>query len=149
MRRPGVVLKIEGMYAQIKMEKGTSCGERGCPWNASWVDESNGDFYVLKARNEVGASVGDVVLVEIRDSIVLAVAFLLYLFPIGGALLAYFGLRSLWSSSVVLTLGVLGTLLVCGIFIRWVDRSFFPDYRIVEFLDSENCGLCPLRERET
>ncbi|MGQ9746976.1 MAG: SoxR reducing system RseC family protein, partial [Candidatus Caldatribacteriaceae bacterium] len=103
MRRPGVVLKIEGMYAQVKMEKGTSCGERGCPWNASWVDESNGDFYVLKARNEVGASVGDVVLVEIRDSIVLAVAFLLYLFPIGGALLAYFGLRSLWSSSVVLT----------------------------------------------
>lgn len=148
MRRPGTVIGIHGTYAQVKMEKGVSCGEKGCPLSTPWVDDSKGNFYVINARNCIGASIGDVVLVELRDSTALSTAFLIYIFPVVGVLVVYLVLRLLVSSSVILASGVLGSVIALAVFIRWIDRSFSPDYRIVEFLDGENCHSCPLIKRE-
>lgn len=148
MRRPGTVIGICGTYAQVKMEKGVSCGEKGCPLSTSWVDDSKGNFYVINARNCIGASIGDVVLVELKDSTALSTAFLVYIVPVIGVLVVYLALRLLVSSSVIRALGVLGSGIALAVFIRWIDRSFSPDYRIVEFLEGGNCSSCPLVQRE-
>ncbi|MCX7667335.1 MAG: SoxR reducing system RseC family protein [Atribacterota bacterium] len=148
MRRPGTVIGVRGAYAQVKMEKGVSCGEKGCPLSTSWVDSSQSDFYVLNARNCVGASIGDMVLVELRDSTALSTAFLVYLFPVIWVLVTYLVLHLFVRSSMILVLGVLGSVAALVFFIRWVDRSFSPDYRIVDFLNTEDCCSCPLIKRE-
>ncbi|MEN3185814.1 MAG: SoxR reducing system RseC family protein [Atribacterota bacterium] len=148
MRRRGTVIDVCGMYAQVKMEKGVSCGEEGCPFNTSWIDDSQSDFYVVNARNCIGASKGDEVLVELQDSTALATAFLVYLFPVVGVLVTYLVLHLFVRSPLILTLGVIGSVMTFFFFIRWIDRSFAPDYQIVEFFDAGGCHSCPLVQRE-
>ena len=148
MRRIGVIVRADGPTARVKMEKGTSCGERNCPLSSSWIDDSRSDFYVVEAQNHIGASVGDRVLVELPDLTALSVAFLLYLFPIVVALVVYLVLRLLVHSSIFLLFGVLGGVCFSMMLIRRFDRSFSPDYRIVELLDVESCHLCPLLHKE-
>ncbi|NSW77298.1 MAG: hypothetical protein HPY68_11110 [Candidatus Atribacteria bacterium] len=65
-----------------------------------------------------------------------------------GVLSVYLVLRVFVFSATILTLGVLSSVIALAFFIRWIDRSFSPDYRIVEFLDDEDCHSCPLMKRE-
>ncbi len=149
MRRPGVVIETDGIHARVKMEKGVSCGDKGCPLSSSWIDDSQSNFYVVDAQNTIRASVGDQVLVELPDSAALSVAFLIYLFPLFVPLTAYFVLRLFVHSPVLFFLGILGGIVFSVVLIRRLDRSFIPDYRIVEFLGSGDCHLCPFLEKES
>lgn len=146
MRQVGMVTRTCETVAWVKMEKGATCGGKDCPMSFSWIDDPRSDFYVVKAQNDIGASQGDMVLVELHDATVLFVAFLLYIVPIFVALASYLILRLFLHSFPLLFLGILGSVGTVVLFVRRFDRSFVPGYRIVEFWDSEGCSPCPLKK---
>ncbi len=126
------------------MKRGAGCGAKGCPWDSSWFDDSRRDFYLVEARNGIGAQIGDVVAVEVSDQLLFVAAFFLYLFPLLSVLGVYALLHFL---SVPLSYqigGVLGSIVLVALFLRWYDRHFSPRYQIVELMQVEKYSGCPL-----
>ena len=112
MKKIGQILKSEGKYSWVKMGKGASCGEGRCPLSTPLIDDSQSQFYVVKAYNELGASPGDKVLVEIKDNVALGIAFLIYIFPILLTLFVYLFLSYLTSLALYHYLGVAASIII-------------------------------------
>lgn len=145
MRKPGVILEIKGKDAIVQMERGgAECGREACPLGESPMFPQDNRFFSVEAKNEIDASPGEKVLVEAEDGVLLQGAFFLYLFPIFFLLGLYLLLDLTFSSSFLIWLLWGGGLVFYGFFLRRLDRKWKPRYRVVGFLDAENCANCPL-----
>ncbi|HQE25095.1 MAG TPA: SoxR reducing system RseC family protein [Candidatus Atribacteria bacterium] len=145
MKKIGQILKSEGKYSWVKMGKGASCGEGRCPLSTPLIDDSQSQFYVVKAYNELGASPGDKVLVEIKDNVALGIAFLIYIFPILLTLFVYLFLSYLTSLALYHYLGVAASIIISLFILKKEDQKIQLNYRITDFADStcQRCSLSP------
>ncbi|MEN3184838.1 MAG: SoxR reducing system RseC family protein [Atribacterota bacterium] len=144
MLQRGRVLRIEGAYALVHMERGAGCGRERCPLSSPLIDDSRSDFYTVRARNEICASPGDMVLVEVKDQVVLAIAFLLYIVPVLLTLATYASLRFLFPHEPVAVIGLFGSLGASFLLLRRCNKMLTLEYRIVDFADPQKCPECPL-----
>lgn len=147
MRKIGQILKSEGKYSWVKMERGTSCGEGKCPLSSPLINDSKSNFYIVQAYNDLDASPGDKVLVEINDHIALGVAFLIYIFPILLTLSVYFLLRYLTSLVLYHYLGVAVSIVFSLFLLKEEDQRLQFHYRIIDFANS-TCESCPLSHND-
>lgn len=145
MLQVGRVLHVEGEYAFVHVEKKSGCGGERCPLSSSLIDDSQSDFYTIRARNEASASPGDLVFVEARDTVLLAVAFFLYLFPILLALGVYAFFRALSVSEPVAISGLLGSLGAAFLLLRRLNTRLAIEYRVVGLANPRECTACPIR----
>ncbi|HXL01863.1 MAG TPA: SoxR reducing system RseC family protein [Candidatus Atribacteria bacterium] len=148
MKRIGQVVKTEGKYSWVKMERGTSCGEGKCPLSSPLIDDSKSEFYMVKAYNELSASPGDRVLVEIKDHAALGIAFLIYIFPILLTLFVYFLLRYLTPLTLYHYLGVAISIIFSFFLLKKEDQRIQINYRITDLANS-TCESCPLSDNTT
>lgn len=145
MRQVGKVLRTEGEYALVHVEKRLGCGGERCPLSSSLIDDSGSDFYTVRARNDVHACPGDTVFVEVRDTVALSVAFFLYLFPILLALGVYLLFLALFARQVLALFGLFGSLVGSFFFLRRLNERFVIEYRVSAFVHPETCNQCPLQ----
>ncbi len=85
MREQGLVIQLEDQnMAQVQFRAGSACEKCGaCMLGGSGIA-------LIKAQNEVGAGVGDVVEVDIRPSQVIWASFLIFILPLVALILGYF-----------------------------------------------------------
>ena len=77
MRESGIVTQIDGKYAIVKVDKKDECSKCGMclfPKNASSID--------FRAKNKLGAEVGDKVIIENKENTKLLGAILAFLVPL-------------------------------------------------------------------
>lgn len=81
MRQTAYVTEIDGEDAIVRGERASACG--GCAGKASCstLGSWNNRTVELRVKNEAGAHIGDAVVLEIPDSLMLKVAFRLYGIP--------------------------------------------------------------------
>lgn len=144
MLQLGKVVRTEGAYALVHMQKKSGCGGDRCPLSAPLIDDSQSDFYTVYAWNDIGASPGDLVLVEAKDTKVLVIAFLLYLVPIGLALAVYGLFRMLFVQELFALFGLLAGFGGAFFLLRLCNRWISVEYRVVRYAE-ERCNECPLR----
>jgi sigma-E factor negative regulatory protein RseC len=76
----GIVIKTDSGAAWVKTVKSGNCA--GCSARGSCHTMGGDDQMEVKAINEVGAKVGDRIILSIKTSSLLKASFLLYVFPI-------------------------------------------------------------------
>ncbi|MGD8283818.1 MAG: SoxR reducing system RseC family protein [Desulfobacterales bacterium] len=76
----GVVIKTDSTSAWVKTVKSGAC--KACSARGSCHSLSSSDEMEVKAINEVGANVGDQIVLSFETSSLLKATFLLYVFPI-------------------------------------------------------------------
>lgn len=81
MRQTGLVSEVNGREATVSSERASSCGSCAGKSSCNTLGAWNARELRLKAWNDVGARVGDAVVVEVPDSLVLKSAFKLYAIP--------------------------------------------------------------------
>lgn len=143
MLQIGKVLNTEGEYALIHVEKKSGCGGKQCPLSSSLIDDSQSDFYIIRARNDIGASSGDLVLVEVKDTTVLSIAFFLYIFPLFLSLGVYFLLEALFARHLLPLLGLFGSMAMSFLILKRLNTRFSVEYRIAALAGSKGCNTCP------
>jgi|YelNatPaOPRAMG01_1025707.scaffolds.fasta_scaffold00047_36 sigma-E factor negative regulatory protein RseC len=84
MRERGIILSTEGQVARVRFAKGKQC--EGCRACQAFGEGSA----ILEALNEVAASPGDVVEVEIPPKRVLESSFLVFIVPVLALMVGYF-----------------------------------------------------------
>jgi len=124
LTKTGIVRGIEGRMALVVTRMEPAC--EGCKArDACSVTGGGGANVEVRARNTVGAEVGDVVTISIKGSSLLKVSFLVYMVPIlaliGGAVLGY-SLSGVVSVDQNLLVGLFGLLAFSGAFI-WVRKK--------------------------
>ena len=113
------VIAIEGSDAIVSGQRSTTCsgcaGKASCSTLGSWADR----FVEMRIKNSIHAQVGDEVLLEVPDRVLLRVAFRLYGLPIlifiatgltvrGIALQAGWPMPEIWAAAAGLA-GILAT----------------------------------------
>ena len=76
----GIVTKTDSSAAWVKTVKSSAC--EGCSARGSCHSLGSSDAMEVKAINEVGAKVGDRIVLSLETSSLLKASFLLYVFPI-------------------------------------------------------------------
>ncbi|MGD8290132.1 MAG: SoxR reducing system RseC family protein [Desulfobacterales bacterium] len=76
----GIVIKTDSGAAWVKTVKSGNCA--GCSARGSCHSMGGNDQMEVKAINEVGAKVGDRIILSFETSSLLKASFLLYVFPI-------------------------------------------------------------------
>lgn len=86
-----VVTECADNLALIEIERRTACGlcgqKRGCG-NATWGKLLGHKSKTIRAKNEIGAKVGDSVVVGIDERVLLSTVFYLYIVPLLSMLIA-------------------------------------------------------------
>ncbi len=82
MEEEGSVVKVEAGYAIVKAERGSSCEGCGSKASCHAMSGSEGKSMQIRAINEIGARVGDRVLVAIDSGVMLKSSFLIYIVPL-------------------------------------------------------------------
>ncbi len=144
MLQAGKVVFCEGEYSLVHLSKRSGCGGEKCPLSASLIDDSGSDFYTVWARNAIGAVPEDKVLVEVQDTVLLSIAFFLYIFPLILALGVYVLFEALFAQKVLSLVALFGGLFFSFFFLKRLNARMAVHYTIVEFLDSWGCKECPL-----
>jgi len=81
MRQTGIVSETHGREATVTGERASSCGSCAGKSSCSTLGAWNARELKLKVWNDVDARVGDTVVIEVPDSLVLKSAFSLYGLP--------------------------------------------------------------------
>ncbi|MDQ6996834.1 MAG: SoxR reducing system RseC family protein [Mariprofundus sp.] len=81
MEQQVTVIAVEGADAIVSGRRASACGDcagkTSCATMGSWVER----IIELRLRNQIGATVGDKVLLDVPDNAVLRIAFRLYAMP--------------------------------------------------------------------
>ena len=84
----GIIVKITGDLARVKILKSSSCANcttaSGCPFNSIGKKE-----WLVWAKNQFGAVVGDTVKVAIAPSKYLLIAAMIFILPVATLLISY------------------------------------------------------------
>ena len=126
MEQRVTVIAIEGDEAIVSGRRANSCGDcagkASCSTLGSWKDR----FVEMRVKNLIHARIGDEVLLELPDAVLLRVAFRLYGLPMLAFVLSGLTVRSLALSSAwplpevwAAAAGVLGVLATYG----WILQS--------------------------
>ena len=124
MTKTAVVKGVQGRMAVVitKMEpECESCEAKG----ACFTFGGGGANTEVKARNTVGAEIGDIVTLSMKGSSIIKVSFLVYMLPIlaiiGGIVLGYLAARLIPIDENILV-GVFGLFAFSGAFV-WVKKK--------------------------
>jgi len=87
VKKEGVVIAIEGQDVVIRSQRESSCGscagKASCGTLGSWdVKEKEKNDYDIRLPNALHAAVGDVVMVEVPDQLILTASMTFYGFPV-------------------------------------------------------------------
>jgi sigma-E factor negative regulatory protein RseC len=125
MKEEGVVRSVTGGLAVVETVRQEACS--GCGAQGACHALGGGKERVVTARNQVGAQVGDRVLLGIPSKGVLSAGFLVYLLPVaalmGGAAMGK-ALAPSWGidpQGAAVGLGI-AALSVCWLALRWISR---------------------------
>lgn len=149
MEEEGRVVAIDGRFAIINTERGSSCD--GCHAKSSChsMSDTDGKIMEMRAVNDIGASRGDRVKVAIDSAVLLKSSFLVYIVPV--VVMIIFGIMgdsyargSMPDSDPDLVAGAVGitsfiiTFLVIKVWSRSLDNK--PEYqpRIVRIMGSSS-----------
>ena len=149
MLKPGKVEEIEGEKAWVRMQKGTSCGEHHCPLGSTLLDDSGTDFYKVLAKNEISASIGSNVMVEVKDDLALKISFLIYLMPILLVLGTYLIVKALTPQVMLIGVVTIIAMLISIIILKKADKIIQPEYSITGYLQDDDCSQCPFKSKKT
>ncbi len=83
MQQRGIVVKIDGQYAHVKIRRQAACGSNCASCAGCEVSQRTAKVY-----NHKGAKIGDNVQIEISSKNLLYAAFLLYILPLLSGFLA-------------------------------------------------------------
>ena len=133
MKDVGLVVKDEGKFVSVKVDKKDECSKCGMclfPKGASSIE--------IKSKNQVGARVGDVVMIERENDGKLLGAILVFLIPlilIGiSVLVGYILLNSqLWSLAIAV-LSIICWFAVLALIDKKIKNKINPLANIVEIL---------------
>lgn len=120
MQELGIVLALQGTQASVRITRSSACATCGkCGHGLDAPRE-----LIIKARNTVGAAVGDAVRLAVEDVSFLKAAAIVYGVPLGGALTGFFvGNAIRLPSGADLTLPLGGIAFVAALFYVWLyDR---------------------------
>lgn len=148
MLKPGKVEEIEGGKAWVRMQKGTSCGDHHCPLSSTLLDDSGTDFYKILAKNEISASIGSNVMVEVKDALALKISFLIYLMPILLVLGTYLLVKALTSQVLLIGTATITAILISIILLKKADQLIQPEYTITGYLQDDDCSQCPFKSKK-
>ncbi len=149
MLKPGKVEEIEGEKAWVRMQKGTSCGEHHCPLSSTLLDDSGTDFYKVLAKNEISASIGSSVMVEVKDALALKISFLIYLMPILLVLGTYLIIKALTSQVILIGTATLSATIISILLLKKADKHIQPEYLITGYLQDDDCSQCPFKGKKS
>ena len=86
MRKQGVVVAVKGQSVVIRAERESSCsscaGKSACGTLGSWDSEKKSGQYEIELPNEMGATLGDEVTVEVPDQLILTTSMKFYGAPV-------------------------------------------------------------------
>jgi len=87
VKKEGVVIAIEGEDVVIRSQRESSCGscagKASCGTLGSWdVKKKEKNDYDIRLPNTLHAAVGDVVMVEVPDQLILTASMTFYGFPV-------------------------------------------------------------------
>lgn len=118
MNKPGIVTAIHKNTAVVRLARHSACGECGA------CNHGGGDTkeMLVEALNEVGAAVGDQVLVDLESVQVVRAAFIFYAIPLIALLVGVFAGKAIldgmgYSGNSDLGAAVSGTLLMIAAFV--------------------------------
>ncbi|MDO9110797.1 MAG: SoxR reducing system RseC family protein [Desulfatirhabdiaceae bacterium] len=77
----GVVISVEGATARVKTRRGSACASCSAR-HACASPDGDGQDMEVDAINQIGAAIGDHVMVSIESAALLKATFLLYVFPV-------------------------------------------------------------------
>ncbi|MBI5191875.1 MAG: SoxR reducing system RseC family protein [Nitrospirae bacterium] len=89
MTEEGIVIEVHNGMAKVRAVRGTSCGS--CASKSLCKPSSGSDTnVVIEAKNELGASVGEMVEVSMRSKTFLTASFIAYMVPLIGFFIGSF-----------------------------------------------------------
>ncbi|MDH3974625.1 MAG: SoxR reducing system RseC family protein [Deltaproteobacteria bacterium] len=130
LEEEGKVVKLEGGYAIIHTERGSSCDGCSAKSSCHTMSDSGGRLMEMRAINSVGAQVGDRVKVAIDSIVLLKSSFLVYVLPLivmiaGGLLGDNYARNNMPASDPDLVAGAVGIacLVLSFLLIRLWNKS--------------------------
>lgn len=134
MHRTGTVRRLDGEFAKVVIKRQTACGEN-CANCGGCLEKYN----EITAKNSIGATVGDTVVIEMEDKTVLSAAFWVYIFPL---IIFFAGYGVFYMLKVSEILSVVLSVLLSGlfyIFLYFKDKKDSVKYlhKITEIINVE------------
>jgi len=147
MRQTVFVTEIHANEATVVGERASSCnscaGKASCKTLGSWKEGSGkGRVLKLRVQNELSAAVGDEVVIEVADGLLLKTAFRLYGVPMlvfiaVGAMVGFVLQGETFAGAASALSGILGVV----VYYAWIWQQGAPegfDARIVEVNSCKN-----------
>ena len=134
MQQTGIVQKLQHNIAEVKITRSSACGE-SCA-SCGLCPGREAKFFAI---NDINATVGDTVIIDMADGKVLGAAFLVYIVPLIMMIIGYFSGHAVFNSEA---LGIImGFLFMAAAFIVIIriDRNIRRKYTplIVSILNKE------------
>lgn len=130
MEKIGIVKELDGDYVKIQVVRASACGEN-C---ASCKGGCTPTAVFIRAKNGVGASVGQYVMLKSEPRKVLKAAFLIYIVPLLGLILGVIGgigiANYLGYSRISELVGIVTGFILMGLsflFLRYKDKKIKED----------------------
>lgn len=138
MEEEGMVIKVEGNLAQVEIERKSACGACGI---CSSVGKNT---MIAKAKNNIGADIGDKVKLKIPPVSPLKAAFILFILPLFGLFLGY-GIGTAITDSELIAIclgggGVAFTFFTIHVYSKKVSKKTSFESRIVGIISGRNEG---------
>ena len=119
LKEVGVVDRLEDSYAIVRVLKKSACGENCASCKGGCVPTERR----VKVKNAISAMVGERVVLEMKDSKVLAAAFIVYILPIIVFFLGYFVSEIFFDKEAVKILIAIFSVLVIFPFLKLYDTK--------------------------
>lgn len=134
MQQTGIIQKLHFNTAEVEITRSSACGD-----SCASCGLCPGRTAVVEAVNDVNASVGDTVIINMSDRKVLSAAFLVYIVPLIMMIIGYFaGFIILKNETFGIITGFF-TMTVVFPIIRFIDKKSKQRYtpHIVRIISSE------------
>ena len=128
MNAIGKVIKTEGKTATVVSERSSACAachncEAHGACHAELIFGNQTEQVSIVAYNDVGANVGDAVLLESSTAKTLAVSFFIFVFPLILTVLLYFLFIAFFENII----GIMPIVLIITFFVLFVVSSYFAN----------------------
>ncbi len=132
MRQHGTIKSINGSKAVVVVKRPTACGEN-C---ASCSGSCTAVLHEVFADNEIGAQVGQKVIIEMENKKVFKAIFLVYVFPIAALILGYMLAGLVLCNEKWAALTAFGFMAASFALIYFKGKKQEYKHRIVEIINS-------------
>ena len=130
----GIVVKTDGKSAVVRIRKSSACGH-----DCGECRVCNNPEFETEVINQIGAKVGDKVLIGAPTGQILLSAFLVYMLPVLGVLIVGIVLSSFFESAFVIASGCVVWVLIWFFIIRRRNsKNASEKGTILEVINEEN-----------